>query len=168
MLVVLVGSNVEVYILVEDKTKVVITDVEIVIFCVSVGEVDNKVGVSGLIVVTDFELVEINFVDSGLKVVDNVDLIVEVGMSNGLSDIVGFDVVDEGFKVVYNVGITVEVGISVGISEIIGFDVVDEGFKVVYNVWLYPIVESIAVEKIDDFIIVIVVDSKVVGILGEM
>ena len=57
MLVVLVGSNVEVYILVEDETKVVITDVEIVIVCVIVTEVDNKVGVSGLIVVTDFELV---------------------------------------------------------------------------------------------------------------
>ena len=57
MLVVLVGSNVEVYIIEEDETKVVITDVEIVIFCVIVGEVDNKVGVSGLIVVTDFELV---------------------------------------------------------------------------------------------------------------
>ena len=57
MLVVLVGSNVEVYILEEDETIVVITDVEIVIVCVIVTEVDNKVGVSGLIVVTDFELV---------------------------------------------------------------------------------------------------------------
>ena len=57
MLMVLVGSNVEVYILEEDETIVVITDVEIVIVCVFVPEVDNKVDVSGSIVVTDFELV---------------------------------------------------------------------------------------------------------------
>ena len=58
------------------------------------------VGVGGVVWKEVDNLVEFNFVDSGLKVVDNVDLIVEVGMSNGLSDIVGFDVVDEGFKVV--------------------------------------------------------------------
>ena len=49
--------------------------------CVVWKEVDNSV--------------EINVDDSGLKVVGNVELIVEVGMSVGLSDVVEFDIVED-------------------------------------------------------------------------